>query len=216
MLRELRRIPGRTLIFLRKARRRLSMWTLRPLFASHGRRFWFDPAGEYSFGSIHVGDDVFLGPGARLSAPLSTITIGNKVMFGPDVMLMGGNHNVALVGRFMADIGENEKRPEDDLGVTIQDDVWIGARATVLHGVTIGRGAIVAAGAVVTKDVPPYAVVAGIPARLLRLRWDLDTVLRHEAALYPVEQRLTPEDILTGLDAASIAHSAPASASLSR
>ena len=61
-------------------------------------------------------------------------------------------------------------------GIIIGDDVWIGYRATILDGVTIGQGAVVAAGAVVTKNVPPYAVVAGIPARVVRKRFDEETI----------------------------------------
>lgn len=61
---------------------------------------------------------------------------------------------------------------------TVGNDVWIGCNAVILPGVTVGDGAIVAAGAIVTKDVPPYAIVAGSPARILRYRWDEKTVER--------------------------------------
>ncbi len=166
------------------------MLMYRPLFGSHGRNFRFDPDGDYSFGSIRVGDDVHLGMRPTLNATRSCIRIGNKVMFGPEVTIRGGNHRTDIVGRFMFDVREADKRPEDDLGVVIEDDVWVGTRAVVLHGVTIGRGSIVAAGAVVTKSVPPYAIVGGVPARVLRFRWDVDTILRHEATLYPAGQRL--------------------------
>ncbi len=60
--------------------------------------------------------------------------------------------------------------------IVIEDDVWIGARATILGGVTIGRGAIVAAGAVVTKSVPPFTIVAGVPAKPLKIRFDEATI----------------------------------------
>ena len=60
--------------------------------------------------------------------------------------------------------------------IVIEDDVWIGARVTVLGGVTIGRGAIVAAGAVVTKNVAPYSIVAGVPAKPLKMRFDEETI----------------------------------------
>lgn len=63
-------------------------------------------------------------------------------------------------------------------GVTIGNDVWIGLRAIILDGVSIGDGAIIAAGAVVTKDVPPYAIVGGVPAKLIRMRYDAETVCK--------------------------------------
>ena len=181
---------GLALCLAERVKRRILMVIYRPLFASYGRNFWFDPAGDYSFANIYVGDDVFLGVRPSLSATRSKIVIGNKVMFGPEVTIRGGNHRTDLVGRFMGDVTEAEKRLEDDLGAVIEDDVWIGTRAVIVHGVTIGRGAIVGAGAVVTKSVPPYAIVGGVPAKVMRFRWDVETVLRHEAFLYPAEQRL--------------------------
>lgn len=96
----------------------------------------------------------------------------------------------------MKDVGNQDKRPVDDLGVIIEDDVWIGTRAIVLHGVTIGRGAVVAAGSVVTKSVPPYAIVGGVPARLIRFRWGVDTILDHEAHLYTGVLRFSRERLL--------------------
>jgi acetyltransferase-like isoleucine patch superfamily enzyme len=188
-----RRVPQsiiRALRFAGRAKRWMLMTAYRPLFGSHGRNFRFDPAGEYTFGTIHVGHDVHLGMHPTINATRSAIHIGSKVIFGPEVTIRGGNHRTDLVGRFMFDITEAEKRPEDDLGVVIEDDVWIGTRAVIVHGVTIGRGAVVGAGAVVTRSVPPYAIVGGVPAKVIRFRWDVETILRHEAILYPAEQRL--------------------------
>lgn len=181
-------------VFARRVRRRLLMYLHRPLFAAHGRNFHFDPDGTYSYENISVGDDVSLGLRPILMASESTITIGNKVMFGPEVMIIGGRHNTAVVGRFMTDV--HVKRPEDDLGVAIEDDVWIGSRAIVLQGVRIGRGSIVGAGSIVTKSVPPYAIVAGNPAKVRKFRWDVETILEHESRLYVPEKRLSREELL--------------------
>jgi acetyltransferase-like isoleucine patch superfamily enzyme len=178
---------------LRRISRRIRMYLFRPLFASHGRNFYFDPDGHYSFENIHVGDEVNLGYRPLLMAALSEIRIGNKVMFGPEVMLIGGNHNTTVVGSPMIDV--HVKMPNDDLGVTIEDDVWVGARALILRGVTLGRGTIVGAGSLVNRSTPPYSIVAGNPARVIRFRWDIDTILTHEQKLYAENNRLLREDL---------------------
>ncbi len=173
--------------------RRLRVLIDRRRFRSFGKGSTFDPDGWYSYENITIGEDVHLGLRPILMAAKSEIVIGKKVMFGPQVVLIGGGHNTSEVGRFMVDV--HEKRPEDDRGVIIEDDVWIGCRAMILRGVRIGRGSIIAAGSVVTKSVPPYSIMAGTPARPLKRRWDVETILRHEEALYPASERLSREDL---------------------
>src|ERR1700721_747306 len=86
------RIPGLVLFNLRRIWRRLRMYLLLPLFREHGRNIWFDPDGVYSFENIILGSDVFLSTCPTLMAAKSSIRIGNKVMFGPHVTLIGGGH----------------------------------------------------------------------------------------------------------------------------
>lgn len=181
--------PGRVWLLGRRVLNCLLQQILRPLFRSCGRNVRFDAFGYYSYSNILIGNDVFIGDGASFAASRTTITIGSKVMFGPQVMIRGGNHNTSVRGAFMFDV--KEKRPEDDQPVVIEDDVWVGARAVLLKGVHVGRGAIVAAGAVVTRPVPPYAIVGGVPAKVLRFRWPVEDIIRHEEQLYPPERRLS-------------------------
>lgn len=180
-------------IFVRRVVRRAQMLLLRPAFKRCGANFIFDPNGNYSFETIEVGDDVFIGNGATLQASQSGIVIGNKVMFGPQVTVMGGDHNTSVIGQFMFDV--KIKRPEDDQPVVIEDDVWVGTGAIILKGVRLGRGCIIAAGAVVTKDVAPYTIVAGVPARRLSARFDAATILAHEATLYAARDRCLSEHL---------------------
>jgi acetyltransferase-like isoleucine patch superfamily enzyme len=175
------RWPGMILYFCTRLLRRVKMYALRPLFKSHGRNFKFDPYGQYSFNTISVGNDVYIGPGACLLAGDSAIEIGNKVMFGPNVTVVGGDHNISVIGRYMFDV--KEKLPGDDLPVYIQDDVWIGSGAIILKGVTIGTGSLVAAGALVKEDVPRFAIVAGVPAKVIKMRFNDEEIARHEQAL---------------------------------
>lgn len=176
-----------------RVRRRAQEWLMQGLFASRGKNLRFDPNGYYSFKNVSVGDDVALGRGSVLMASGSRILIGNKVMLGPEVMIVAGNHNTAVLGRAMADV--KRKRPGDDEDIIIEDDVWVGARAIILKGVIVRRGAIVGAGSVVTQEVPPYAIVCGNPARVTRFRWTVDEILEHEKELYPAGKPLSRESL---------------------
>ena len=86
-------------------------------------------------------------------------------MIAPHVTLAAGNHNFSNLNVPMLKQGCNSKG-----GINIEDDVWIGANSVVVDGVTIGTGAVIAAGAVVTKNVPPYAIMAGVPAKKIDSR----------------------------------------------
>ena len=88
-------------------------------------------------------------------------------MMGTDVTIITRNHRFDRTDIPMMEQGFEEERP-----VYIGNDVWIGDRALILPGVHVGDGSIIAAGAVVTKDVPPYSIVAGVPARKIRDRFE--------------------------------------------
>jgi len=121
------------------------------------------PSSFVEVEGITIGDWVYIGPGARMSGS-GGLTIGNNVAIGPDVTILTSNHRTD-------DPDWLPFGPEvDRKAVVIEDHVWIGTRVVVLPGVTIGTGAVVAAGSVVTKDVPPCAIVAGNPAGIVRLR----------------------------------------------
>ena len=157
------------------------MWLLRPLFKSYGRNFIFDPDGQYSFSTIQAGNDVYIGPGANLSASESQIILGNKIMFGPNVTILGGDHNTSQIGRYMFDV--KEKLPENDLPVIIEDDVWIGTGAIILKGVTIGTGSIIGAGSIVTKNCPPNSIMVGVPAKVVKNRFSDQVLIEHKKLL---------------------------------
>jgi len=106
---------------------------------------------------VAVGPQCFIGHGGF-------ITIRENTMIAPHVSIVAHNHLRERNGVPMRD------QAIERLPVTIGEDVWIGTHATVLAGVTVGQGAIVAAGATVTRDVPPYAIVGGTPARVIGTR----------------------------------------------
>jgi acetyltransferase-like isoleucine patch superfamily enzyme len=127
--------------------------------------------------TVEIGDYTFIGDHCWLSA--GEIKIGRFVMLASEVAIVGGDHRFDVPGVPSVRTGRGVRKP-----VTIEDDVWIGRGAIVLHGVHIGEGAIVAAGAVVTKDVPAYSIVASPPARVIRNRFsDEAEVARHRRML---------------------------------
>ena len=120
----------------------------------------------HGYKKLTIGDNVRIGEKTRISAT-GGVTIGNNVKFGPEVMIWSSNHDY-YAPTALPFGKENIAKP-----VVIQDNVWIAARACIIPGVTIGEGAVVAMGAVVTKDVPPCAVVGGNPAKVVKYR-DVD------------------------------------------
>ena len=133
--------------------------------------------------NVFIGDDVSLGTGTLLMCSKAKIVFGDHVMLGPYVSVITGDHRTDLIGRYMTQISEAEKLSENDSPVIFEGDNWVGCKATILKGVTIGRGAVIAAGAVVTKDVPPYALVGGVPAKIISYRFDKQQILEHEKLL---------------------------------
>lgn len=148
-----------------------------------GRGVYLRPLSS-DFKGLH---DLSIGEGSLIprqsvfyctEAPL---TIGRKVVFGPRPTIITGDHRTDVVGRYILDV--TDKRPDNDLPVTIDDDVWCGANVTILKGVHLGRGCVVAAGAVVTRSFPPYSIIGGVPARLLKMRFTPEEIIRHEQLL---------------------------------
>ena len=110
-----------------------------------------------------IGDNVGIAANAFI-AMRGKVTIGDNTIFGPGVSIHAENHNFSDLDKPIRKQGATRK------GVTIGNDCWIGSKAVILDGVNIGNHAIVAAGAVVTKDVPDYAIVGGVPAKLIKER----------------------------------------------
>lgn len=105
-----------------------------------------------------------------------------------------GNHAMVL-GSFYRSITENIKPKGLDKDVIVESDVWIGRNVTLLSGVHIGRGCTIGACSVVTKDMPPYTVCVGNPARPIKLKWSINEILMHEEALYPENERYSREEL---------------------
>lgn len=89
--------------------------------------------------------------------------------------------------------GGNEDNAYRD--IIVEEDVWLGINVTLLSGAKVGRGAIVGAGCVVRKEIPPYAVVVGNPARIVKFKYSIDDIIRHEEALYSPKERITRETL---------------------
>ena len=171
---------------------RLLLWCPTPWFAHGWRRFWVKLFSAFG-GGKGISQMACFGSKARVDYPwnvsighssvdngawvyaLAKITIGDNVCIGEDVRLLTGSHDV--------------ESPHFDLvikSITVGDNVWIATGAIILPGVKIGEGAVVAAGAVVTKDVEPWTVVGGNPAKFIKKRVlkDVPTLMYNEDNSY--------------------------------
>lgn len=152
--------------------------------------------------NLSVGDGTSIPKGSVFYCTQAPLTIGKKVIFGPRPTIITGDHRIDIIGKYIIDVTDEEKKSlrvkveglkinDDgsingspyDLPVVIEDDVWVGANVTILKGVTIGRGSVVAAGAVVTRSCPPYSIIGGVPAKVLKMRFTPEEIEEHERRL---------------------------------
>ncbi|WP_026882534.1 CatB-related O-acetyltransferase [Clostridium akagii] len=122
--------------------------------------------GKMSYGGLNV---------TSWGADNEFLTIGNFVCIASNVrFLLGGNHNynTLLMFPFKNQILNRGEEAQTKGPIIVQDDVWIGFNSIILSGVTVGKGAVIAAGSVVTKSVPPYAIVGGNPAKVIKYRFE--------------------------------------------
>lgn len=132
------------------------------LLTKCGKNVNIEKNAEFAY-AVEVGDNSGLGINCRISGKA---VIGNNVMMGPNVSMFTRNHAFDRL-----DIPMNQQGFSDEKEIIIEDDVWIGGGGVIiLAGVHIGTGAIIGAGAVVTKNVPDYAIVGGNPAKILKYR----------------------------------------------
>lgn len=148
-----------------------------------GKHVYIGQGCDFTFKNISIGDHVSINKNCMFMCTRAEIIIGDHVMFGPHVFMITGGHRTDILGRFMDEISNNEKRSIDDQNIVLEGDNWIGANATILKGVTIGEGSVVAAGAVVTKDIPPFTVWGGVPAKQITSRFDEKSIMEHKLSL---------------------------------
>ncbi|WP_411994833.1 sugar O-acetyltransferase [Agarivorans sp. DSG3-1] len=142
---------------------------VRELFVEVGKNIEVCPPLTVDYGdTVFIGDDVFINTNFTL-VNSGKITIGDRVMIAPNVSLFSINHALdpELRKTYINQQGEREVI-DYPAPITIGDDVWIGGHAVILAGVTVGNGSVIAAGAVVTKDVPSSVLVGGNPAKVIR------------------------------------------------
>jgi maltose O-acetyltransferase len=107
---------------------------------------------------LSIGKDTHVGQEAFIAGGDCTIVIGDFCDIGPRVTLVAGSHEVDMIGPRSAGPGYSED-------IVIEDGVWIGANSTILGGVRIGKKAVIGGGSVVTKDIPPFVIAAGVPCK---------------------------------------------------
>lgn len=155
------RLLGKNLPPYKKYAKRFRTSLVRHVLSSPPNNFTVEHKADFEY-DLKIGENS--GIGIRSVIP-PMVTIGDNVMMGPDCHIFTAFHEYSRTDIPMIQQGYSERKP-----VVIGNDVWIGIRTIIMPGVHIGNGVIIGAGAVVTKDVPDYAVVGGVPAKVLRFR----------------------------------------------
>jgi acetyltransferase-like isoleucine patch superfamily enzyme len=156
---------------------------------------------------INNPSNVFLyeGVNIRENSNISTLhgrfIVKKEAGIADGLTVKTGNHMI-VKGHFHHEITDKWKEESGQLqnydgDIVVGEDAWIGCNVTLLFGAMIGRGATIAAGAVVSKEVPPYSIWGGVPAKHIKFRWTIEEIMEHERILYPENERYTEEELRT-------------------
>jgi len=152
--------------FIKKTFRKLYYFSSVQNFKKHGNNLHFSSGGKIVRPKeIEMGDNIYISNGFHISA--RNLKFGSNIMIGPNLVIECDNHIFNKIGHTMFEMSQERTIG----GVTIEDDVWIGANVTILHGVKIGEGSVVGAASVVTKNLPPYTICIGIPCKPIKKRF---------------------------------------------
>ena len=161
-------------------------------FGYIGKNVKITPPYAMHFKNIFIHDNVGIGPKSFISTPNAKVIFKGNTAVAEGLTIHSGNH-ARVIGKFVSDITDGDKPSGYDSDVVIEEDVWIGSNVTILAGVTIGRGCTIAAQAVCNRDIPPYCIAAGIPAKVIKMYWSVEEILEHEYKLYPEARRLSKD-----------------------
>lgn len=174
------KVIGQCFYYVDKAIGRCIKDYQKSLFRSIGKHVYLGDNCAFTHKNIRIGSHVYFGRNCVIQSSHGEINIGSHIMFGPGVHIHGGNHIYTGLGTYMDEI---IKAPNSDENIEICDDVWIGSNAIILNGVSVGKGALIGAGAVVTKNVAPYSIVVGNPADCIKARLSPTDIVEHERLL---------------------------------
>lgn len=152
------------------------------------------PIRVSGYRNIFLYENSHIGPHSIILATNAKFILKRFSESAGGLCVVTGNH-ARIKGKYYRTIKNNDKPKNLDKDVIVNEDVWIGMNVTLLCGVEIGRGSTVAAGAVVTKSVPPYCIVGGVPARVIKFYWTIDEIIEHEKLLYPEKERYTRDQL---------------------
>lgn len=153
-------------LFFKRAYNKIYTPYYKKKLGSCGRDVYFTPSDSIMvYENLYIGNDVHIAYHADFVATRSKIIIGDHVVFGPHVSIRGGDHRTDIVGKYITEVDDSQKIAGNDADVVFEGDNWIGMNSTILKGVTVGRGCIIAAGSVVNKNTPPYSIVGGGPCQ---------------------------------------------------
>lgn len=140
----------------------------------------------FTYKTVSIGNNVFIGANAVMQSNSGEIIIGNHIAFGPGVHIFGGAHDFSTVGVYM-----KNNCVKNTGKIIIEDDCWIGSNVMILPKVNIGKGSVIGAGSIVTKDVPPYSIYVGTPqTKVIRSRFTKEEITEHERILQSLECKL--------------------------